>query len=117
MLTDPTLAIESVLAPEVRDAILNAFPGQRGATVADLLDIASDHDHGIEHSEPAWEEWGADVVDVLVLAHPDLSPAYLQRLVGLAMLTFVLTPDLPLAEDRVRDLAAAAAKRVEVLAA
>lgn len=116
MLSDPTLAIESVLTEDVRDAILAAYPAQRGATVADLLDMAVDHDHGLEYTEPAWSEWGAEVAGIVFLAHPFLPMEYVNRLVGLAMLTFVLTPDLPLGETRVRDLAAAAAKRVVSLA-
>lgn len=109
MTPDPTLAIESVIPDGMRDVILDRHPSQRGATVADLLDIASDNDTGLEHTEPAWEEFGADVVTVVLLAHPSLGEPYVTRLVGLSMLAIVLADEAPVTEHRTRDIAAEAA--------
>lgn len=117
MLPDPTLAIESVIPPEMRDVIIDRYQGHRGATVADLLDMASDADDGLEFTEPAWSEFGEDVWVLVGLAQPSLPKDYTVRLVNLSMLAIVLAREIPLTERRVRDIAAeAAAYAVQVAA-
>lgn len=107
---DPTLAIESVLDDGARDAILARFPDLRGATVADLLDMMDDADWGIEATDPLWEQWGDEAVDVVRLGHGG-GLTYVRRLVGYAMLALLMAGQ-PVTYDAVRDLAAAAAQRV-----
>lgn len=106
---DPTLAIEAALSEDVRDQIKARFPNLRGADVADLLDMADDCDYGLEHLEPALDSWGHEIFSTITLAHPAVPTRTVTRLVSLSMLAFVLAGDLPLAEDRVRDLASDAA--------
>ena len=111
MLTDPTLAIESVMDAMLADAILARHPRQQGATVADLLDMASEADAGLDQTEPAWATWGPDVLGVLMLAHPNLRGTFVVRLVNLAMLALILAGE-QVTEQGTRDLAGAAAARV-----
>lgn len=107
-MNDPTLAIESAIAPTLRDSILHLHPGEQGATVADLLDIAREGDVGLAVTEPAWEEWGDEVVNLLAGTHA-LSSQVAHDLVGCAMLAFVLAGDEALAQAAVADLAGDAA--------
>lgn len=113
-LSNPTLAIESVLGTDTRDTVLAHFPHLRGATVADLLDMAAQADYGLDRTEPAMDAWGSQVA-AFVSDASGVDPRAAVRLTYFAALAFVLAGETP-AEDRVRDLACHAAQRVAVLA-
>jgi hypothetical protein len=112
VLTKIELAAESVVSPEMRDAILDRFPSKRGATVADLLDMAYDADWGIEHTDPAWDTFGKAVSEIVAGTH-DLDRRTAHGCTSIAMLTLALAHETPLAEDRVRDLAGSIAARLK----
>jgi hypothetical protein len=101
--TKVLLATDAVLAPETVEQIKARFLSQRGADVADLVDIAMDADIGLEHTEPAWEEWGDEARHAVQVARgvDDNDAGYL---VSVAMMTLVLAEER-LTLDRVRDLA------------
>jgi hypothetical protein len=102
---DLTLVAESVIDPALRDAILARFPSQQGATVADLLDMAFDHDWGLEETEPFGEEHHDALRALVLAAHPDLDEISAGRCVAYAALLFAMSGQ-PLVVDGVRDLAA-----------
>jgi hypothetical protein len=55
---DWSLAAEAVCTDEEKEHFLSAFPGQRGAHVADLLSMMSDSDFRLDILEPMAEEAG-----------------------------------------------------------